>query len=119
MGQVVKPNLSLSTTLVLKILEEVMKDYSSVHKRVKFDLIVFGTFVVINCIVSLRESEGLMIDLTVVNRELKTARNFCVIVLKGKLKGESVDQDHLFPCICHTSSRIDVQKWLKLLSCAH
>ena len=119
MGQVVKPNLSLSTTLILSILREVMKDYEGVDKIGKFDLIVFGSYLVICYVISLRGSEGLMLDLSVINRELKISRGFCFIVLKGKVKGETTDRDHLFPCVYQTSSGIDVQKWLTMLSCAH
>ena len=68
---------------------------------------------------SLRGSKGFMLDLTVVNREMKSSRYFCVIALKGKVKGESIVRDHLFPCVYCTSSGIDVHKWLRMLSCAH
>ena len=119
MGQVVKPNLALSTTLIVAILQEVMKDYENSDKHTKFDLIVFGSYLVVSYVISLRGSEGLMLDLSVINRELKTSRDFCVIALKGRVKGETIDRDHLFPCVFQTSSGIDVQKWLKMLSCAH
>ena len=61
------------------------------NRSAKFDLVIFGSYVVIGYIISLRGSKGLMIDLAVINRELGPDRNFCMIGLKERVKGKSVD----------------------------
>ena len=91
----------------------------AVDKKKKFEIVVFGTYIIISYVLSLRGSEELMLDLTVVNRELKQEQDYCILGLKGKVKGESVHQDHLFPCVLKTSSGIDVNNWVKMLSAAH
>lgn len=120
MGQISKPNLVLTTALIVRLLEEVRNEITRAEDRSsKFDLVVFGSYVTISYLISLRGSEGLMIDLAVINRELEKDRDCCMIGLKGRVKGESVDRDHLFPCSKITSSGINVLKWLQLLSAAH
>jgi len=42
-----------------------------------------------------------------------------LIALKGKVKGETSERDHLFPCVHCTQSGINVFKWLKMLRLAH
>jgi len=120
MGQVVKPNLALPTELIIILASRLTQAcLNAVDKKKKFEIIVFGTYIVVSYILSLRGSEGLMLDLTVVNRELKQERDYCILGLKGKVKGESVHRDHLFPCILKTSSSIDANNWVKMLSAAH
>ena len=105
--------------MILRSLEDVANDYRRADKSGKFELIVFGACVVTSYVISIRGSESLMLDLTVINRELKISRDYCVIALKGKVKGESVDLDRLFPCVFKASSGIEVGKWLRMLSSAH
>jgi len=92
MGQVTKPNLALTTALVVHLLKEVRNEITrAMNRTAKFDLVIFGSYVVISYIISLRGSKGLMIDLAVINCELGPNRNFCMIGLKERVKGESVD----------------------------
>ena len=119
MGQVVKPNLALLTSLILRILEEAANDCRRSDKSGNVELIVFGVHALTSYVISLRGSEVLMLDLTVINRELKISRDCCAVALKGKVKGDSVDQDHLFHCIFKPSSGIEVEKWLRILSSVH
>jgi len=111
MGQISKPNLALTTSLVLRLIEEVRNGISTAQDRAsKFDLVIFGSYVVISYVISLRGSEGLMIDLAVINRELDRNLDYRIIGLKGRVKGEAVDRDHLFPCVSKTSSGLDVER---------
>jgi len=120
MGQVVKPNLALSTELIIRVLDDVLVEvHRSEAKDQKFECIVFGAYVVIGYVLSLRGSEGLMVNLSTINRELQNNRDHCIIALKGKVKGETIDRDHLFPCSKKTVSGINVERWLKMLSTAH
>ena len=80
---------------------------------------VLGAYVAIFYVLSLRGSEGFMINLSTINAELKNEQDFCLIGLKGKAKGETAERDHIFPCIKMTKSRIDILAWLKMLSLVH
>ena len=120
MGQINKPNLALSTNLITFLLERILKEHRvSNSAKIKFDLIIFGAYVVISYVISLRGSEGLMVDLTAINRELNSKREHCTIGLKGKVKGEYVDRNHLFPCVNVTVSGVNVKQWLLMLSTCH
>jgi len=46
-----------------------------------------------------------MVNLTTINKELEKQQDFCLIALKGKVKGETLERDHLFPCI-HCTYRL-------------
>jgi hypothetical protein len=60
-------------------------------------------------VVSLRGNEGLLIDLSGLNRKWSVGgEDYVVIALLGKIKGESGDQAHLLPCVPKTSSGIKV-----------
>ena len=115
-----KPNLALTTDLIIQLTKEIMKECAGTSDKLeKFNLIIFGAHVVMSYVISLQGSKGLIMDLTVINRELKVDEEYCVTPLKGKVKGEAVDRDHLFPCVYVTSSGLDVIRWLKMLSSAH
>jgi len=119
MGQVVKPNLALPTQLIVGLANRLLRLCSDqIDKGDKFDLVIFGCYLVVTYVISLRGSEGLMLDLSVINQELIKDRDYCVIALKGKVKGESVHRDHLFPSCIQTLSGLDVRRWLKMLSVA-
>ena len=120
MGQVHKPNLALSTVLIITLLDRVNLDCRELKSQEeKFDKIVFGTHVVISYVLSLRGSEGLMLNLTALCREDKIDRKYCVVPLKGKVKGESIERDHVLPCCLETSSGIKVGSWIKMIILAH
>ena len=111
MGQINKPNLALSTNLIIGILNRILKEHRvSSSPKNKFELITFDSYLVISYVISLRGSEGLMVDLTVINRELDSKRECCTIGLKGKVKGESIDRNHLFLCVNVTVSGINIKQ---------
>jgi len=120
MGQVYKPNLALSTELIVNILKLARKDiYSATDRQAKFDIVIFGTYVAVAYVLSLRGSEGLMLNLSSINKEWDRFDLCVVIALKGKVKGESNVRDHMFPCCKKTKSGIDVKLWLSLMRLAH
>ena len=120
MGQISKPNLALPTDLIVRILKRIEEEVSiTVSKEEKFDGIIFGTYVMISYVLSLRGSEGLMLNLSALTRESDSKRSYCIIPLKGKFKGESAERDHILPCCLRTSSNIDVAKWLKMVKLVH
>ena len=84
----------------------------------KFDLILFGTCIAISYAISLREAKGLMLNLSTMIKYLRMSEKYVVIALKGKVKGESYKQDHLFSCIPTMSSRIQIKTQIELLELA-
>ena len=66
-----------------------------------------------------RKSEGLMLNLTTINKELDRYDSYVVIALKGKVKGETNFRDHIFPCCKETKSGIDMRLWLNFLQLIH
>ena len=120
MGQIYKPNLALTTTLILALLNKVISDVHNLKSQEgKFDRIIFGRHVVISYVLSLRSSEGLMLNLTALIKEDRNKRSYCLVPLKGKFKGESIECDHVLPCCTSTSSGINIRQWLRLLILAH
>ena len=59
-----------------------------------------------------------MINLLTTNGKLKKSKDFCLIGLKGKVKEESSERDHLFPYATVTKSNVNVRTWLKMLRSA-
>ena len=120
MGQIYKPNLALTTDLILgllKMLENHVREAMEITNQ--FDRIVFGTFLVLSHVLSLRGSEGTMLNLSAVVKHRETAKDWIVLGLKGKIKGESNERDHIFYCVNETSSGIKVRSWLDLLISVH
>jgi hypothetical protein len=59
---------------------------------------------------SLRGSEGFLLDLGGLNRKLSAGGDkYVVVALLGQIKGESGDRAHLLPCVPITSSGIEIK----------
>ena len=120
MGQVYKPNLALSTSLIVSLLKTLQEEILVTNSDMeRFDFIIFGVHVVISYVLSLRGSEGLMLNLTSTSKGLGSNDDFCTVALKGKVKGESAERDHVLPCSNVTSSGTHVRVWLEMLRKAH
>ena len=77
---------------------------------------MFHTYVMVCYVVSLRGYEGLLLDLSGLNRKWGVGGDqYVVIALLGKIKGEAGDRSHLLPCVVKTSSGIKVKDTLKCL----
>ena len=77
---------------------------------------VFHAYSVVCYVVSLRGSEGLLLDLEGLNRHWSDREERHVIIaLQGQVKGETGDRDHLLPCVIRTLSGIDVRSSLERL----
>ena len=71
--------------------------------------------VVILDVISLWDSEGLMMNLTTMRKGMDDKNEYLTIALKGKVKGESHERDHIFPCIPVTLNGINIKMWIQLL----
>ena len=109
-GQDYHPNLVLTTLLIVKLLDRTLEELSLVRmKEEKFDLITFGSYLVISHVLSLQGSEGFMLNLGSIGSEMQVKRSHCVVALRGKVKGETIERNHIFPCCKITSSGINVE----------
>lgn len=82
----------LSTSIIIKLLRilECKVERADTEEE-KFNLVIFGSYIIIFYVLWIRESEGLMINLTGINKELTRNSNYYLIFLKGKVKGEALE----------------------------
>jgi hypothetical protein len=120
MGQDWRPNVALSTDLILAILEKVQEinttGQTTTNPEEHHQWLVFGVYVAITYTLSLRGTEGLLLDVGGVRKYRNDGQNeHFIIALRGKIKGEHADRCHLFPCCIMTSSGIPVRDWVTRL----
>jgi len=111
MGQVVKPNLALSIPLLLKLINGIESKIE--HKNSQSEEHILTStlaYVVISYTISLRGTEGFLIDLHGLRKHINRSNDFSVIALLGKLKGERHDLTHLIPCANRTSSGLNIRR---------
>lgn len=117
MGQDWRPNKAFGINLILSILELVnsrILEASSVET--KHNWIVFGTYLAVTYVMSLRGTEGLLLDIKGCSDYLhKGDGSYFIIALLGKVKGEHHHRYHLLPCINITSSGIQIKDWVTRL----
>jgi hypothetical protein len=117
MGQDWRPNKAMSTDLLLAYLNAVEdKIVESETSTEENHWVVIGAYSVIMYVVSLRGSEGFLLDLgglRLHSRDLEKATNHFLIPLLGKVKGEHHDRCHLLPCTFETQSGIKPYDWIE------
>ena len=117
MGQDWRPNRALSTKLLLKVLSKANeKSRISESKSEKHRWLVFLAYAMVCYVTSLRGVEGFLLDLDGLIRYWSSERkDYIIIALLGKIKGESNDAAHLIPCVSITSSGINVREVIERL----
>jgi hypothetical protein len=119
MGQDWRPNMALSTALLLAYLNIIhAKIYDAETMSELNRWVVLGAYSVLTYLVSLRGSEGFLIDLGGLRLHKvddDKQRNHFLIPLLGKVKGEQHDRCHLLPCTMVTNSGIKPFEWVKML----
>jgi hypothetical protein len=79
-------------------------------------MVGFHAYVAVCYTLSLRGSEGLLLDLAGLNPKfVARGDRYVVVALLGKVKGESDERAHLLPCVPITSSGINVRRSLQRL----
>jgi hypothetical protein len=115
MGQDSRPNRGISTDLIKATLDMCLSlsDEALVptQKRlwVKLDFYLAASYVT-----SLRGPEGRLLDLEGMWAQKGVHPDSTVLVLRGKVKGETAFRAHLLPCVHITSSRINLKDWMKM-----
>ena len=117
MGSVYKPNRAMSPKLLNAFFNEV-------HQRLSLqdnledlhDWTIFLSYSVLSYVLSLRGSEGFLIDLKTLNGEWNTyPENYLIIPLLGRLKGETGDTLHRLPCVNITKSGLNIRETISNL----
>ena len=70
-------------------------------------------------VVSLRSSEGLMVDVDGIREFGVGDPDYVIVPLLGQVKGEDHTRQHLIHCVNVTSSGIHVRKWVTRLKSLH
>jgi hypothetical protein len=117
MGQDHRPNKGLTVNLVLAVLEECeQRIFNAPSLEDANRWTVFGTYVAISYVMSLRGNEGVLLDLQgLIEFQKRTKEVYFVVVLFGKFKGEIHDRRHIIPVIKKTGSGINVELWIDWL----
>jgi hypothetical protein len=110
MGQITKRNRAMSTDLLKRMLEEIETNVEGTDghdKRHRW--VVFGAFVTISYVVSLRGTEGFLLDLRAMNKYWTTCTEYTMIALLGRVKGEGIDRNRTLPSVNETKSGVRVR----------
>ena len=111
MGRIWKPNKALSVSQILIMLNKANDRFlSAVDGNERNLWFCFLIYAAISYVLSLRGTEGFMIDLESTGRlRNKNDGTYFIVGLMGRIKGESNDRCHLLPCINITGSGINVK----------
>jgi hypothetical protein len=117
MGQDWRPNQAMSQDLLHKVLKVAsLRIADAVTTRDHNQWIVFHAYVVVTYVVSLRGSEGLILDLAGLIRQWEKGDGTCVVIaLLGKIKGKHHERCHLLPSVPITQSGVRVAELLERL----
>jgi hypothetical protein len=119
MGQDWRPNMALSTDLISTYLGEIEAKITAASSFRELNRwIMLGTYSVITYVISLRGSEGFLLDLGGLWKyqiDCEQQPSYFLIPLMGKVKGEHHDRCHLLPCSFQTKSRIKPYIWITRL----
>jgi hypothetical protein len=119
MGQDWRPNKALSTDLLLTYLRSIQNkivESETISEENRW--LVLGVYSVKTYVVSLRGSEGFLLDLgglRVHGISGEKQPKYFLIPLMGKVKGEHHDRCHLLPCCFQTASGIRPYDWIRKL----
>ena len=120
MGQDWRPNRAISTPLMMKLLigvESRIVTSSDTFERLKW--MMAGAYFCFCYVVSLRSSEGLMVDVAGITEFGDQSADHVIIPLLGQVKGEDHTRQHLIHCVNRTDSGIDVRRWVTRLKAIH
>jgi hypothetical protein len=121
MGQIWKPNQALSNDLLLAVLRQIEERIEcSKTGRDENRWTMLHTLVVTTYVLYLRGPEGFLLDLGGLRRfrqriHIEKEKEYLIVTLWGKIKGEHNQREHQLPCSPVTSSGIHVKESLDRL----
>ena len=104
MGNIWIPRMEISHQLLMVVIEKSEEKVSEIEERTldhdKSMYMVFVAYIVVSCLLSLRDNEVLILDLGVLIRNWKVGRDdHIAIVLWDELRGKISRKEHKIPCI--------------------
>lgn len=120
MGQDWRPNRAISNPLMHKLLslaETKIRSSSDMDDRYRW--VMAGAYFCFCYVVSLRSSEGLMVDVAGIRDLGEASLDHVVIPLLGQVKGEDHTRQHLIHCVNTTDSGLNVRRWVTRLISLH
>jgi hypothetical protein len=116
MGSQPSSNQVMAVDLILAVLEKAEERIAvAVCDEEENYWTVFHTYVTVAYVISLRGSEGLLLDLFALDAYWNHSPDKVILALFGKIKGQHHVRCHLFPCVATTSSGIEVRKTVERL----
>ena len=117
MGHTFKPNMALSHPLLKALIQGAENNILDNHiNDESAPWVVFVAYVVVTYVLSLRGAEGQMLELGGLRKHWGEKRkDYLIVVLWGKIKGEEEYREHLIPCVKITKSGINVEYTLRRL----
>jgi hypothetical protein len=120
MGQDWRPNKAISMEIMGALLTAVeRRAVGAVDNKSRFRWTMAGAYFCFCYVLSLRGSEGLLVDLEGLIEFDEPDRDYVVIPLLGRFKGEHHLTQHLMPCVRETDSGIRVEVWIQRLLTIH
>ena len=120
MGQDWRPNKAISMEIMGALLTAVeQRATGAVDNKSRFQWTMAGAYFCFCYVLSLRGSEGLLVDLEGLIKFDDPGRDFVVVPLLERFKGEHHTTQHLMPCVRETESGIRVEVWIKRLLMIH
>jgi hypothetical protein len=116
MGQIWRPNQALSNVLLLEVLSQIEERIESAQTgRDENRWTTLHTLIVTTYVLSLRGPEGFLLDQNGLRQFRKAAhmdkkKEYLIVTLRGKIKGEHSQREHQLPCSPITSSGINVKE---------
>ena len=103
--------------LLLNMIEDTKQHLKeATDKKEEHQWMLFVTYVTISYVLSLRRSEGFLLDLKGLHANWsRNVGSYFIVALLGKIKGEKFDRAHLIPCSNTTSSGIKVKEIVEKL----
>ena len=117
MGHTFKPNMAMSHLLLKSLIhraeDNITDDFKSEESA---PWVVFVAYVVITYVLSLRGTEGQMLELGGLRKHWdKEGSDHFIVVLWGEIKGEEGYREHLIPCVKVTKSGFNVRYTIERL----
>lgn len=118
MGRIIKQDSALSVIILLRILEQLERELetSELHVKRRRNIILLGSMLVIGFCDALRGNELFLVEGTALchfyYKGIRDNRNYVVIPMMGRFKGETGERNILRALVQTTRSGIPVQRWV-------
>ena len=117
MGQDWRPDRAISNPIMHRLMQRVEEQAAQSHTAEERAIwLTAGTYFLVCYVISLRGSEGLLLDLGGLRGHFQdNTQDYVILTLLGTVKGEHHERQHLLPAVNETSSGLQVKLWVRRL----